>query len=249
MRAKRIVASRCQAGSAPAAVTVPGSPPHSSRISAVAASIASGISAGSRPRSNRWRASETIWWRRPVSAMRIGSNSAHSTKTSVVVSSQPVASPPITPAIDCTPAASQIAQSSGSSDVVLAVQRAHRLAGAAAQGQHVAGQFADVEHVQRAAEVEGEEIGDVDQRVDRAQADARSAGPAAISGWASSSRRGWCGRGSRGRLPGTSICQRGPPSNAGGMAARRERLQRAEPGGGEVARHAADARSSRRGWG
>ena len=120
------------AGSAPAAVTVPGSPPQNSRIMAVAASIASGISAGSRPRSNRCRASETIWWRRPVSATRTGSNSAHSMNTLVVVSSQPVASPPITPAIDCTPAASQITQSSGVDDVVLAVQRAQRFAGAAA---------------------------------------------------------------------------------------------------------------------
>ena len=48
----------------PASVTAPGSPPHSSRIIAVAASIASGISAGSMPRSKRWRASETIWCRR-----------------------------------------------------------------------------------------------------------------------------------------------------------------------------------------
>ena len=97
---------------APASVTAPGSPPHSSRIIAVAASTASGISAGSMPRSKRWRASETIWWRRPVSATRTGSNSAHSMNTEVVVSSQPVASPPITPAIDCTPAASAMAQSS-----------------------------------------------------------------------------------------------------------------------------------------
>ena len=44
----------------PASVTAPGSPPHRSRIIAVAASIASGISAGSMPRSNRWRASDTI---------------------------------------------------------------------------------------------------------------------------------------------------------------------------------------------
>ena len=112
MRSKRSVAVRCQAGGAPASVTSPGSPPHSSSTIAVAASTASGISAGSMPRSKRCRASETIWWRRPVSATRTGSNSAHSMNTEVVVSSQPVASPPITPAIDCTPAASAIAQSS-----------------------------------------------------------------------------------------------------------------------------------------
>ena len=60
IRSNRMVASRRQAGSPPAWVTVPASPPHSSMISAVAAWIASGINAGSRPRSNRWRASETI---------------------------------------------------------------------------------------------------------------------------------------------------------------------------------------------
>ena len=171
MRAKRSVASRRQCGMAPASTTGPGSPPQRSRIIAVAASTASGIRARSMPRSKRCRASETIWWRRPVCATRTGSNRAHSTNTAVVAASQPVGSPPITPAIDCTPAASAMAQSSGSSDVVLAVQGVERFAGAAAQGQHVAGQFADVEHVQRAAEVEGEEVRHVDQRVDRAQAD------------------------------------------------------------------------------
>ncbi len=79
----------------------------------VAASSPAGSSAGSIPRSNRWRASETIWWRRPVSETRTGSNSAHSMNTEVVPSSHPVAAPPMTPASDCTPAASAMAQSSG----------------------------------------------------------------------------------------------------------------------------------------
>ena len=219
--------------------TVPGS-------SRVAASTASGISAGSMPRSKRWRASETIWWRRPVSATRIGSNSAHSMKTEVVASSQPVASPPITPAIDCTPAASAIAQSSGVDGVVLAVQRAERLAAAGAQRQHVAGQLRHVEHVQRAAEIDGEEVGDVDQRVDRPQADrgqpvlqplrARPV-PQVADGAAED--------------PGAGL---GPVDLPARAAAERRRdrrrlprLQRADAGGGEIARDAAHARSSRRG--
>ncbi len=51
--------------------------------------------------------------RRPVSATATGSNSAHSMNTLVVSSVLPVASPPITPASDCTPAASAMTQSSG----------------------------------------------------------------------------------------------------------------------------------------
>ena len=112
-RAKRSVAWRCQGGSLPADTTSLASPPHRSRIIRVAASMASGIRAGSMPRSKRWRASEEMPWRRPVSATRTGSNRAHSTNTVVVASSQPVASPPITPASACTPAASAMAQSSG----------------------------------------------------------------------------------------------------------------------------------------
>ena len=46
MRSNRSVAVRCQAGGAPASVTSPGSPPQSSSTIAVAASTASGISAG-----------------------------------------------------------------------------------------------------------------------------------------------------------------------------------------------------------
>ena len=96
----------------PRSMTSPGSPPQSSSTIAVAASNARGISTGSIPRSKRWRASETIAWRRPVSATRMGSNNAHSMNALVVRSSHPVGSPPITPAIDCTPAASAMAQSS-----------------------------------------------------------------------------------------------------------------------------------------
>ncbi len=80
---------------------------------AVAASSAAGSSDGSTPRSNRLRASEMMSCRRPVSATATGSNSAHSMNTLVVPAVLPVASPPITPARDCTPAASAMTQSSG----------------------------------------------------------------------------------------------------------------------------------------
>ena len=171
MRSKRSVAVRCQAGGAPASVTSPGSPPHSSSTIAVAASTASGISAGSMPRSNRWRASETIWWRRPVSATRIGSNSAHSMNTDGggFVAAGRLAAHHAGHRLH----AGGIGDGAilGGHRVVAAVQRAERLAAAGPQRQHVAGQLRHVEHVQRAAEVDGEEVGDVDQRVDRPQAD------------------------------------------------------------------------------
>ena len=57
-RANRSVAVRCQAGSAPAATTSLGSPPHRSITICVAASSASGSNEGSMPRSNRCRASD-----------------------------------------------------------------------------------------------------------------------------------------------------------------------------------------------
>jgi hypothetical protein len=52
---------------------------------------------------------------RPVCAMFIGSHSADSMSTSVVVSEQPVASPPMIPASDSTPLSSAITQMLGSS--------------------------------------------------------------------------------------------------------------------------------------
>ena len=53
--------------------------------------------------------------RRPVAAVRIGSNNAASINTSVVASVQPVASPPMTPPRLCTPLRSAITVISGSS--------------------------------------------------------------------------------------------------------------------------------------
>ena len=229
------------------AVTVPASPPHSSRIIRVAASIASGSRAGSIPRSNRWRASETIWWRRPDSAIRTGSNSAHSTNTVVVVSSQPVASPPTTPASDCTPAASAMAQSSGGRRVVLAVQRPEALARAAPQHQRVAGELGHVEHMQRPAEIDGEEIGHIDQRVDRPQPDrGQPVGqPARARPVAQAADRAP-------EDPGAGLRPVDPPVRPaverGRHRRRRPGLQRADPGRRQVARHAAHRKHSRRDW-
>ena len=173
MRSNRSVAVRCHTGGVPASVTSPGSPPHSSRTIAVAASTASGISAGSMPRSKRWRASETMSWRRPVSATRIGIEQRaldeHRRRGCV--------------AARCLTAdhaghrlhAGRIRDRAilGGHRVVAPVQRPECLAATRAQRQHVAGQLRHVEHVQRTAEVDGEEVGDIDQRVDRPQADRR----------------------------------------------------------------------------
>ena len=55
--------------------------------------------------------------------------------------------------------------------VGLAVERQQLFAGAAAAHREIAAHFRGVEHVQRPAAVVGHEIGDIDQRIDRAQAD------------------------------------------------------------------------------
>ena len=90
---------------------MPASPPQSCRMSAVAASTASGGKAGSTPRSKRARASVLIWWRLPARATVTGSNSAHSRKTWVVSGVLPVDSPPMMPASDSAPVASAITRS------------------------------------------------------------------------------------------------------------------------------------------
>ena len=71
--------------------------------------------AGSTPRSNRVRASLSMPRRRPVSVVRIGSNSAASSTTSVVAAVTPVLSPPMMPPRLIAPEASAITVMSGSS--------------------------------------------------------------------------------------------------------------------------------------
>ena len=60
-------------GTAPATTMSEASPPHRSSTIATAMSRPTGVKAGSTPRSNRYRASELIFSRRPVAAMVIGS--------------------------------------------------------------------------------------------------------------------------------------------------------------------------------
>ena len=64
-------------------------------------------------RAKRYWASEVIPVVRPVCAMRIGSNQALSTKTSVVSSLQPVDRPPITPPRPMAPEPSAMTVISG----------------------------------------------------------------------------------------------------------------------------------------
>ena len=90
-----------------------GSPPHSSRIMRVASSSPGTTKPGSTPRAKRYWASETSDRSRPVWAVRIGSNQADSTNTSVVASDTPVDAPPITPPRSITPEASAITVMSG----------------------------------------------------------------------------------------------------------------------------------------
>jgi hypothetical protein len=100
-------------GAWPAKVTSEASPPHSSRISLVASSRPGTRDCGSTVRAKRYWASELMPVERPVWAVRIGSNQALSTKTSVVVSEQPVLSPPITPPRPMAPEPSAMTQISG----------------------------------------------------------------------------------------------------------------------------------------
>ena len=102
-------------GTEPATIGRLALPPQSSRISRVAYSIPGRTMPGSTPRSKRARASLSIPSRRPVIAVRSGSNSATSSTTSVVPAVQPVLSPPMMPPRLIAPEASAITVMSGSS--------------------------------------------------------------------------------------------------------------------------------------
>ena len=71
----------------------------------------------------------------------------------------------------CTPLASAMTETDGIERVGLAVERQDLLALARLAHDQVAGELLGVEHVQRPVEVEGHQVGDVDQGRDRAQAD------------------------------------------------------------------------------
>ena len=103
--------------------------------------------------------------------MLSGSHSADSISTSVVFSSQPECSPPMMPAIDSTPFSSAMTHISGVS-VYSRPSSASTFSPSlrAAHGQ-IAGDLLRVEDMQRPAAVEGDVVGDVDQRVDGPQPD------------------------------------------------------------------------------
>ena len=150
IRLKRRVAERCQAGGAPASMTSP-------RLTAAKLQHHSGRSFQCIRHQRRVDTTLEALARvgddsvaGPVSATRMGSNNAHSMNALVVRSSQPVGSPPITPAIDCTPAASAIAVLLGH-DVVVAIQSPEGLVAARTQLKNIARELRHVEHVQRTA--------------------------------------------------------------------------------------------------
>ena len=128
--------------------------------------------------------------------------------------------------------------------VGLAVERQHAFAGAGAPDREIAGDLGEVEHVQRAAAVEGDVIGDVDERADRPQADRPQPllhpfGRGAV-GHAAHEPQGE-GRAEM-RVGGREIeMDAGRAVERAVIRLRRRRLQLAQPGRGEIARDAGDA--------
>ncbi len=108
-----------------------------------------------------------------------------------------------------------------------------------------AGDLGEIEHVQRPAAIEGEVIGDVDERVDRAQADRAQAllhplrRRAVLDAAHQAQREG----GAEARVVGGEIERDGGRAvEASGDGRRRLRLQRPQARRGEVARDSRDAR-------
>ena len=128
--------------------------------------------------------------------------------------------------------------------VCLAVKREHGLAGAGAAHGEIALDLGEVEHVQRAAAVEGDVIGDVDKRADRSQADRaepllhpfgrRAVGDAAHETQGERRAKMPIGRGEI-EMDGGRAVERP------GERLRRRRLQAAQTRRGEIARDAGDA--------
>ena len=204
-RSKRSVALRRQAGSAPAdddlarLAAAELDDHRASRLRAPRAAAPGRCRARSAA-----RASVRMSWRRPDSAMRTGSNSAHSMKHSVV---RLVAAG----GLAADDAAQRLGAVGVGDDAVLRRSARRSLPFSAASvspvarhahGQRRALHLRHVEDVQRAAEVEGEEVGDVDQRVDRAQADRDQPVLQPLRARARSSRRAPRGRAPRCRRAG-----------------------------------------------
>ena len=95
---------------------------------------------------------------------------------------QPVLSPPMTPPRLDGAAVVGDHGHLGIERVALAVERRELLAAPRAAHREIAVELVGVEDVERPVEIEGEEIGDVDQRRDRPQPDRLRAGPAASAG-------------------------------------------------------------------
>ena len=94
-------------------------PPASSISSWAARAAANGASSGSTPRSKRLEASEGSLCRLAERAIEIGSKTAASSITLVVLSVTSVEAPPITPAMPMGPDSSEINRSSWSSNLTL----------------------------------------------------------------------------------------------------------------------------------
>ena len=127
--------------------------------------------------------------------------------------------------------------------VGLAVERGQGLAGAGAAHREMAAHLGGVEHVQRPAAIESDEIGDVDQRIDRPQADG---GEAALQPWrrrpvvdaADQPQR----KAAAERRRGAEVERRRARGREGALHRLDRRvLERADVGGGEVARDAVHA--------
>ena len=93
--------------------------------------------------------------------------------TSVVAAEQPVFSPPMMPASDSTPSSSAMTQIDIVERIALAVEGEQRLAGARPPHHEIAAHLRGIEHMQRPAAVVGDEVGDIDEGIDRAQSDRR----------------------------------------------------------------------------
>ncbi len=123
--------------------------------------------------------------------------------------------------------------------VVLAIQGAEGFAPAAAKGEGGARDLVHVEHMQRAAKVDSEEVGDIDERIDRAQANGEQ--PALQPLWAWPVAQIAHGAAQH---PGAVFRPLHRPAHRawGGRPHFRdhEGFEGAEAGGGEVAGHAAD---------
>jgi hypothetical protein len=191
----------------------------------VAASSAAGSKAGSTPRSKRWRAS----------VVEQGAFDEHAAG-GVVTAGR------LTPhhaGEGLHAGGIRDDAIGGVGDIGPPVQGGKGFAGAGAQGQCATINFIDIKDMQRAAKIEGEEIGDVDECIDRPQADAgeafgEPAGGGAIAQAADGSAQD-PGAGGRHLIA--------PDHRAGEFAAHGfdgPRQQGPKTGGGEIAGDAAD---------